>query len=254
MMSDRIFHYTTTESLAYIISSRRIRFTRLDQFDDVLEARTIGQFRFGEMLFASSWVASSVEDYPQWSMYGDAMRGVRLALPKDMFEWHDFIAPPEHFALRTYVPMPMSEALGQDFMVHPFLTTSDFCKPVAYVDDVGAAWESRTWTDGKDLVSDDPRNLACFKDKRWEFQSEHRFVIQIHGLRKDSLAQGPVTPNFTHFDIPISQSALQSLEVTLGPLRTDADRLIVDALLAKYAPKATVNESSLLGAIRAKRR
>jgi len=250
-MTTRIYHYTSLESLAYILSSGRIRFTRLDQFDDVLEAQQIGQFDFGKMLFASSWIASATEDYPQWSMYGDAMRGVRISFPGAPFDWHGFVPPPGMHALDTFVPMPISEAISDTFMVNPFLSKNDFCRAVTYVDDVAATWKARTWTDGNNLVSDDPRTLACFKDRRWEFQNEYRFVLHIHGIDpRATSATGPIGPSFTHFDLPVSQMAFQALEVTMGPLRSGADRLIAESLLEKYAPKATLSESSLLGAIR----
>ena len=88
---ERLHHYTSLSSLAYILDSRKIRFTRLDQLDDVLEAQKVERFNFGEVLYASSWVANAEEAYPQWSMYGDAMRGVRVSLPYYPFDCHNYI-------------------------------------------------------------------------------------------------------------------------------------------------------------------
>ena len=61
-MHHRIFHYTNARSLALILKSRKFRFTRLDQFDDVYEAQSVGKFDFGQLLFASSWTTNEEED------------------------------------------------------------------------------------------------------------------------------------------------------------------------------------------------
>ena len=252
---ERLHHYTSLSSLAYILDSRKIRFTRLDQLDDVLEAQKVERFNFGEVLYASSWVANAEEAYPQWSMYGDAMRGVRVSLPYYPFDCHNYIPVEGDLANETVVPMPMDEAIGEDFKIVPFLSKEDICRPVTYVADVAEAWRKSIWIDGDRLVCDDPRALASYKSNRWEFQKEHRFVLQVHGrLRSNdkSLVAGMLSPNFIYFDVPISDEAFRRMEVTMGPLRSPADLLIADALLKKYAPEARLSESSLLGEIRPK--
>jgi hypothetical protein len=257
-MSDRLYHYTNVQSLAYILSSRRLRFTRLDRFDDVFESQKIGAYNFGEMLYASSWVATDVEDYPQWSMYGDSMRGVRVTLSKDPFDWHPYVPLSDDLAIDTVVPMPMSEALGPGFKVVPFLTPDDFCRRVEYVPDVERVWKERSWTDGLRMMADDPRYLASYKDERWAFQKEHRFVLQVQGRlaeapkHPESYAGPFPLPQFSHIDLPISVSSFGKMAVTLGPLRSAADRLIVEAMLEKYCPSASLHESSFFGAIRAR--
>src|SRR3546814_9514627 len=72
-----IHHYTSVAALEAILRSGRLRFTRLDLFDDVIEAQTIAGIDFGAKFFASCWVKQDVEDIVQWSMYGNSMRGVR---------------------------------------------------------------------------------------------------------------------------------------------------------------------------------
>ena len=79
-MVKMIHHYTSLSSLALILKSATIRFTRVDLFDDVLEAQTHAGIDFGRRLFASCWSTNALEDIPQWAMYGDRMGGVRLSL------------------------------------------------------------------------------------------------------------------------------------------------------------------------------
>src|SRR3546814_13100994 len=82
-----IHHYTSVAALEAILRSGRLRFTRLDLFDDVIEAQTIAGIDFGAKFFASCWGKQDVEDIVQWSLYGNSMRGVRISLPDEHFEW-----------------------------------------------------------------------------------------------------------------------------------------------------------------------
>ena len=83
-----LHHYTTVSTLALILRHQTLRFTRLDQFDDVSEGRSIGHFPLGARTFASCWSAAREESIPQWAMYGDGMKGIRLSLRPDPFIWH----------------------------------------------------------------------------------------------------------------------------------------------------------------------
>ena len=82
-----LHHYTTVNTLALILRHQTLRFTRLDQFDDVTEGRSLGPFPLGARMFASCWSTGDEESIPQWAMYADSMRGVRLSLRSDPFTW-----------------------------------------------------------------------------------------------------------------------------------------------------------------------
>jgi len=86
MQTAKIFHYTSIGSLALILQSQKIRFTRLDKFDDVIEAQTHGGVGFGKYFFASCWTQVETESIAQWSMYGNGMEGVRIELPVRPFK------------------------------------------------------------------------------------------------------------------------------------------------------------------------
>src|SRR3546814_7313580 len=67
-------------------------------------AQTIVGIDFGAKLFASCWIKQDVEDIVQWSMYGNSMRGVRISLPDDPFEWQ---------LLNAYHQVPGTDAKWQ---------------------------------------------------------------------------------------------------------------------------------------------
>ncbi|MCV5372328.1 hypothetical protein OFD18_29525, partial [Escherichia coli] len=70
-----IFHYTSIASLALILKSNKIRFSRLDGVDDILEAQTHVGINFGQYFFVSCWTKTKEESIPQWHMYGNDMKG-----------------------------------------------------------------------------------------------------------------------------------------------------------------------------------
>ena len=54
---------------------------------------------------------------------------------------------------------------------------------------------------------------------------------------------------FTHYDMVISDEAFEDMEVTLSPRISGGSRIIVQNLIEKFNPSATLTESSLVGLI-----
>jgi hypothetical protein len=75
-----IHHYTSVDSLAAILASRKMRFSRLDRVDDLRESQTHHAIEFGQYFFASCWTEDGTESIPQWEMYADKKTGVRISL------------------------------------------------------------------------------------------------------------------------------------------------------------------------------
>jgi hypothetical protein len=57
-------------------------------------------------------------------------------------------------------------------------------------------------------------------------------------------------PEIDYLDLDLSQSAIDNLEVTTGPLCKEGEKIIVEALLSRYAPQSTMKESRFTGTIR----
>ena len=77
-----IHHYTNIETLALILSSRKLRFNRLDRVDDIREAQKHKGIDFGKYFFVSCWTYDQNESIPQWHMYTEKMSGVRISFPR----------------------------------------------------------------------------------------------------------------------------------------------------------------------------
>ena len=54
---------------------------------------------------------------------------------------------------------------------------------------------------------------------------------------------------FSYYDMSLSDEAFEHLVITMSPLCSPAQRVIVESLCEKYAPKAKVVESNLLGKV-----
>lgn len=255
-----IHHYTSIAALAAILRHKTIRFGRLDTLDDTQEAQRIGNFNFGGMLFASCWVEKGEEDIAQWAMYGDAMRGVRISLPRQPFACVPIMSD----------PASISDPRHQGYILSPDLIDdeSEFLSRVKYVEDVAAEYAARVEMLGTDgfRVHGRPTALATFKNRYWSFQEEVRFILHAApgpaswtndrewATKFQELVEGggwgPFGPAVRFIDRGLSDNAFAEGEVVLSPLTNDSDRLIVESLIATLAPELRLRQSDLTGLIR----
>lgn len=277
--SNSIFHYTSVETLALILSSRKIRFSRLDGVDDALEAPIIDGIYFNKYFFVSCWTTQPIESIPQWHLYTDKMTGVRIELPSYPFE-HKLLTPPATWTNyeqqgEMFGPIDLSEMYKPTYMLLPtFMNVEQFGGLVEYVNDVEQRYRESVLIDktkGHISISR-PHELIRFKTKNWEFQSEYRFgLFALPSLVMPT--EGPGTPSFynniaahmtrslltgvspgIHFiDVDLNSSALSKLVVTTGPLCSAGVKLCVESLVKQYAPQARVQPSEFEGSVRSRR-
>lgn len=283
MSVDSIYHYTSIESLALILKTRKLRFTRLDGVDDVREAQAHAGIDFGKFFFISCWTQQAEESIPQWSMYSREMQGVRLQLPEFPFS-NDPLRPKPGWGGIEWQgdllsPLSFEALWGPSYFIVPmFLKREHFAGPVEYVTDVADVYarsiHKEVRFDGRvDLKIDGLPLLPRRKSAEWSFQKEYRFsLFVLPSLPVSSLGPGApqffesvgqhmsssfinnVDPGIGFVDVPLSDQALQSLVVRTGPLATPGGKACVEALVAQFAPGARVEQSALFGAIRAKDR
>ncbi|MBY0245477.1 MAG: hypothetical protein K2Q03_08505, partial [Sphingobacteriaceae bacterium] len=106
--------------------------------------------------------------------------------------------------------------------------------------------------------------LAKTKSSEWKFQSEWRFIIyqfpdkeMLHKLLNNNLSEVKdilEKYEFKHkfYDIDIQEAELQNMEITLGPSTSLSERIIVDSLVEKFCPGASIKESKLKNKVRLK--
>lgn len=268
----KLYHYTTIDSLAMIMSSRSIKFNRLDKVDD-LEERTDSQnVRLWQNIFVSCWTENVEESIPLWRMYSGNAHGVRIALDADMFE--DNVVggsnvppeiPHEGFLVGK---IPAQDLFRKDYFVMPMATKFDptkgdtlFYCHVNYVDNVYEKIKDAyqlTMTDATHASSHvSYGEIGKYKNKRWAFQEESRFrllIFPFNPILCNPDEVGTIAVNSIHNSVPVpiseyylklKKEALNNIEITLHPNVTASDRVIIEALCAKYAQNAMIKPSEL---------
>lgn len=278
----RIFHYTSVDSLAMILSSRRLRFSRLDGVDDVHEAQTLAEIDFGKYFFVSCWTTEEEESIPQWSMYSHEMRGVRIELPS--YPFLDRPLRPNNgwsgveWSGKLLSPIPFEEIWTDTYFVAPmFLDRKHFAGPVDYVPSVKKIYEQairrETGEASESLRIEGLPLLPRKKMSQWFFQKEYRFSLFALPSRpvpeggpgtkefSDTIGQymsesflRNVDPGIFYIDVSLSPTALDNAVIRVGPLAPAGTRVCVEALLTKFAPRARLEASSLSGAVRSRGR
>lgn len=281
-MKERIFHYTSIESLALILQSGRIRFTRLDAVDDLREAQEHSGVSFGKYFFVSCWTLESRESIPQWHLYSRGMEGVRIEAPLYPFADRNVTIPPEWLNVQggggISSPLSLEEIFADAHLVVPtFLNRDHFAGPIEYVEDVGDRYAQSVKritqpTGVETLKVNGLPSLPRVKSQDWAFQQEYRFSLfavpspprppegpgaSDYGEKlgthiPNALLRG-VDPGIDHIDVKLSEAGIEDLVVRTGPLCSPGGYLCVEALLDKYAPKARLEKSSLHGWIRTRK-
>lgn len=273
-----IHHCTNIESLALILKSKKIRFNRLDRMDDLEEGRVEAQgIPVAKYTYVSCWTEDEEESIPLWNMYSGKDMGVRISLPQDMFKDYSFIdglsglnvsdilrvIDPDNAPIMLW-KIPGSEYKGKNYLIIPVESDklATFYRRIMYVDDVISLTRELALMVEKEedsYYNFDLGNVGVLKNKRWSFQKESRFILRIipteceltlfdasHFMEHlvNALSIG-LPPHFETYDLTLKDNIFNELEVTLSPSIKVGQRVIVEALLNQYAPKAKIKESSL---------
>ena len=91
MSNDLLYHYTSFETLALILTNRTICFNSLQYVDDIEEAETEDMSNFGKYVYVSCWTDDSEESIALWNLYTPKMHGVRIGLPRFPFKKHKYM-------------------------------------------------------------------------------------------------------------------------------------------------------------------
>jgi hypothetical protein len=254
------------------MSSRSIKFNRLDKVDDIEERTEPSNLRLWQYIFVSCWTENAEESIPLWRMYSGNAHGVRIGMDVDMFE--DNVVggsnvpsniPHEGFIVGK---IPAQDLFRSDYFVVPISVRQNsgggdtlFYCHVNYVDDVNAMTKDAyqlTRTDATHASSQvSYGEIGKYKNKRWAFQQESRFrllIFPFNPILCNPKEVGTIAFNSIHNSVPVPiseyylklrQEVLNNIEITLHPNSTASDRVIVEALCAKYAQNAAIKPSEL---------
>lgn len=276
-----IHHYTRASNLPLILQSGKIRFSRADQLDDGSEMPFKTAHLDARNFFVSSWTYSVTEHSGQWFRYGNQHQGIKITLPSNPFDFHhinfelrrDCVKPSlkgMKVGIRVkdvIVPFSVEDMLGNGYIITPYADNMSkvFGGVVEYV-----AFPAQR---AADLISEnngttrfgDCGRLGRVKSDAWADQSEYRFVLMategpqldrtcsesnydealfnIYERNLDTGSWGPSSAK--HIDLPLSKSAIDKMQVTLGSNISDEDRELVICAINSYAPSIHIKESCM---------
>lgn len=242
-----LYHYTTINTLGFILKNRTMRFNSLEHMDDFDEA-TLWDKKFGKYCFVSCWTSKEKESIPMWKMYSNNLSGVRIKLPVFPFKVYqegekEYIVSPEKLYENNYY---FSKAEKGSFLRYVCY------KDIQQVDDI------KNGDIGKkkyEYFGYDELELGQYKSDYWEFQQEWRYhLFAVPTKQKADIGKELRDNEYidTLPDLPISdvyleldEDAFKQMEIKLGPKTNEIDMLLVNMLAEKYNPEINIEESKL---------
>lgn len=251
----KLYQYTTIEALSLILSNKTIRFSRLDTVDDPEEYGFERNGKsFAPYVFVSCWTPVSEEIIPMWRMYSNKAKRVRIGLDSQMFEVYKYGRGdwPEIF--------PEGYYYDKDFYIPPLIREQHFCYPLFDIEYVGnvANKTGSIFREIKGSEAVDFKELGKYKKNDWAFQKEKRFVLNVFPKQKNSENYTQISNSINRqdfvqelfLDVPLRENVLDNIEIVLGPLATDSDRIIVKCLMNTFLQRADLKTSSFAGKMR----
>ena len=262
----KIYHYTSIETLALILKSKRIRFNRLDQVDDVEEScYASGNLKYylGKYCFVSCWTKDNKENLSLWKMYTN-YKGVRIGIDENMFITYKVLG--EH---ESFFDSPI-ELLGD--CVATVFTSDTKLHDVEYISDLEDKIKELVNISNGNMMNIQMQQIGLYKRKEWECQKESRFKIVvlpfdnninikntsnnfeilyeiIKSIGLSTATNAPIS--IKNIDIPLNTEKLNNMEIMLGPQTTEGEKEIVRKLLQDY-PAVEIHNSFFDGKIKVK--
>jgi hypothetical protein len=278
-----IHHYTKFETLFAILESKKIRFKRLDKVDDPSEAKLYQHKKFAKSLFTSSWT-TSFNSPCMWEKYGDNGFGVIISFPVMMFNQHEIRSNGFYFVIDenpAFSPLPPNQNITDRYIVTPVIEWSNFFKKVQYVKDLNTLNKkllnliefnrerSGTGVKASSYIRS-IQDIARYKESKWSYQDEYRYVLQINLIRKytnhtinindaliDSMnyhfdnnySYSPDDPreSFTYIDVPIAENAFKKMDITFTSKLSKSRQELIKELAIKHQLKFGVLDGSCEG-------
>lgn len=268
---DYLYHYTNLESLALILKNHTIRFTRLDKVDDPQEMRTADSRNLAKFRFVSCWTNSAKENIPMWREYASTSFGVRIQLPVDPFEryeipeevlsdpkWHIEGLPAD--GNTKILRIPFTDLWDKGIMIQEANSGAKILHKIEYTDDPGKLMPKTINRHSNGYLSANLKYVGTAKTTQWCYQHEWRYIltifpfdlkesINLQAVTTNRIVQiildynNPTLPEF--YDLRISEDAFKSMTIITGPEMSDGGTTILQALLDKYNPTATVGKSTV---------
>lgn len=250
-----LYHYTSIESLALILKNRTIRLNPLDKMDDLQEKRSAEIKDFGKFTFVSCWTSDEVESIPMWKLYTQLTSGVRIKMRIRPFVQYNNVPVNQ---LREWAYKNNGQIVNEvvsnsaTYIDAYWMLNHGVITPHAFGDDILCKIEYTNELEKlepKIAVYKDGTTYLCgnmlgkHKNEYWRFQNEWRYLLSVYPWPPATGGAAPLMPEY--IDLQITPNCYDDMEITCSPKMTVGNRILLEALLEKYNPKATVKASEL---------
>ena len=259
-----LYHYTTLSSLAMILRSRCLRLFPLSKMDDLQEAKSRETKDYGRFIYISSWTAEEREIIPMWKMYCKPDSGIRIGMQENPFQVYDFANNAFRETNNHEIELEnglkpfclvTDPTIGEYSVRNPMFETQ--LVDIEYSDD-----EKRLFPEifqrRKLKMTIDASGLGITKNTYWMFQKEvrYRIITYIEPMEqrlaciKDDMNYEAIISEYVkllpdYIDIHFSDKAINNMRVMTAPGFTEPNRVLLEALLEKYAPSVKIENSCL---------
>lgn len=237
MIPKTIYHYTTIETLALILKSRKVRFNSINRLDDLKEPFSRDFGNVGNLILVSCWTDSNEESIAQWSLYSKKGTGCRIEFSSDLFTEN--------------IDKKSDKYLAIDKEMSLLCPINNLFK-IKYQSDIEI----------KNIKKEDKFDFSEIgknKHFHWSFQNEWRFIMyQLSKELFEKLDSASLTEiknfqfKYEYYDMEIRPEIFSKMKILLGPETSKAEEIIAEALISMYNPTATISISKLRNLIKLK--
>ena len=215
-----LYHYTTVESLLFILINRVLKFNKVDNFNDLSESIRNEYVKF----FASCLTYSKEESIPLWHIYANKENGIRIGFPN-------------------------INIFGEDF----YFYNDDENKNIIKLSEIGGILygqveyndelASKSPSQGSDAIRlTNVYTMACQKREVWSYEKELRyFIVDDAKLIKDA----------KYLYISLNDEFFNKMEIIFNPFMADYKKVIIKEAVRNLGyDKIKIDDSKLKDTIR----
>lgn len=269
---DKLYHYTSLESLALILENRTLRLMPLSGMDDPQEARTKDVENLGRFFFASCWTDDPEESIPMWSMYTPLSSGVRISLPPLPFRRY----LPTDRDIAAAAGIAISDISVDPYTPYSYMPIEDLARglfSVCYFNGKGILQKIEYTSDKNKLepvivnrYSDSSQlrfgTFGKAKNLKWSFQHEWRYLIPIFPIEVfgdlstlggriatmfTKMVKGELASPCAYYDFHLDSQAIKQIEIVPSPRLSPGNQILLDMLIEKHGLYSSLKRSELIG-------
>ncbi len=239
----------------------------MDDIEESIYGSGPSETKLAQYTFVSCWTKNAEENISLWNMY-TKFKGVRIGLDEMPFVTYKIND-------RYYSFFKPWLGYGDDF-IYSCINNEAKLYDIHYVDNIEEKVRELVQSDGTHSIQIQTPDIGIYKRKEWSVQQESRFRIfvmpigplssynkintdgnviynilsTLFNIVGSSMVQSkPIKKTF--IDIDLDPEKLNNIEVMMGPLTSEADRIIVESLLKPFTG-SNIKNSSFFGKIREK--